>query len=100
MGIAYFVPSYPMGVLADRFSRKKLLGLGLAINALGFIGLAYANSFSMALLCVVLAGFGGSFYHPAATSLIARLYPEATGKAIRTSDMCSCLALFIASFWP
>ena len=99
MGIAYFVPSYPMGVLADRFSRKKLLGLGLAINALGFMGLAYANSFSMALLCVVFAGFGGSFYHPAATSLIARLYPEATGKALGTAGMGASLGFFIAPFY-
>ena len=99
MGIAYFVPSYPMGVLADRCSRKKLLGLGLALNALGFIGLAYANSFSMALLCVVFAGFGGSFYHPAATSLIARLYPEATGKALGTAGMGASLGFFIAPFY-
>jgi MFS family permease len=99
MGIAYFVPSYPMGVLADRHSRKKLLGAGLAINALGFIGLAYANSFSMALACVVLAGFGGSFYHPAATSLIARLFPEATGKALGTAGMGASLGFFIAPFY-
>ncbi len=99
MGIAYFVPSYLMGILADRCSRKKLLGTGLAINALGFISLAYANSFSMALVSVVLAGFGGSFYHPAATSLIARLYPEATGKALGTAGMGASLGFFIAPFY-
>lgn len=99
MGMAYFVPSYPMGMLADRFSRKKLLGLGLTINALGFITLAYANSMSMALLAVVLAGFGGSFYHPAATSLIARLYPEATGKALGTAGMGASFGFFIAPFY-
>jgi MFS family permease len=99
MGMAYFVPSYPMGMLADRFSRKKLLGLGLTINALGFISLAYANSFGMALLAVVLAGFGGSFYHPAATSLIARLYPEATGKALGTAGMGASFGFFIAPFY-
>src|SRR6266498_1226957 len=45
MMLAYFVPSYPMGVLADRVSRKKLLTVGLAINGLGFIGLAVARHF-------------------------------------------------------
>ncbi len=99
MGFAYFVPSYPMGMLADRFSRKKLLGIGLTINALGFITLAYANSLPMALLSVVLAGFGGSFYHPAATSLIARLYPEATGKALGTAGMGASFGFFIAPFY-
>src|SRR5262245_36330366 len=65
--IVYFVPSYPMGALADRVSRKKLLGLGLAINGAGFVGLAFAPNYATALLCVMVAGFGGSFYHPAAT---------------------------------
>src|SRR5262245_7882658 len=70
MMLAYFVPSYPMGVLADRFSRKRLLGLGLAINGLGFVGLAQAPSYPVALTSMVVAGFGGSFFHPAATALI------------------------------
>src|SRR5688500_13811631 len=55
MLIAYFLPSYAMGILADRFSRKKLLTLGLAINALGFVGLAVAPNYATALACVSIA---------------------------------------------
>jgi len=80
--VAYFLPSYPLGVLADRFSRKKLLGLGLAIQGIGFVILARAPSYPVALLAMVVAGFGGSFFHPAATALIARLYPVNTGRAL------------------
>ena len=80
--LAYFLPSYPMGVLADRVSRKKLLGLGLAINGLGFIGLALAPSYPLALASMVVAGFGGSFFHPAATALTARLFPTNMGRAL------------------
>jgi MFS family permease len=82
MGLAYFLLSYPLGVMADRFSRKKLLGLGLAINALGFIGLAFAPTYWMAVLALIVAGIGGSFYHPAATSLVVGLFPVGTGKAL------------------
>ncbi len=82
MGLSYFLPSYLMGILADRVSRKKLLAYGLAINGLGFVGLSFAPSYSIALLCVVIAGLGGSFYHPAATALVARLYPVGTGRAL------------------
>ncbi len=79
--LSYFVPAYPVGVLADRFSKRKLLALGLGINALGFVGLGLSQSYPQAVLSMILSGFGGSFFHPAATALIARLYPEATGKA-------------------
>jgi MFS family permease len=82
MALAYYLPSYPMGVLADRMSRKKLLAVGLAINGLGFIGLAAAPNYSWALASTVIAGFGGSFYHPAATALIARLFAEGRGRAL------------------
>ena len=80
--LAYFLPSYPMGVLADRVSRTKLLAIGLAINGLGFIGLAWAPTYPAALASVAVAGFGGSFFHPAATALIARLFPTGTGRAL------------------
>ena len=82
MLVACFGPSYPIGVLADRFSRKYLLGFGLALNAIGFIALALAPSYAWALISVVVAGIGGSFYHPAATAMIARLFPQNTGKAL------------------
>ena len=82
MMISYFIPSYPMGVLADRFSRKHLLGIGLLINGLGFVSLAHAPNYAMALASVALAGLGGSSFHPAATALIARLYPQSPGRAL------------------
>lgn len=82
MMIAYFVPSYFAGILADKFSKKHLLAIGLAINGLGFIGLAESGNYHMALVSVVIAGLGGSLFHPAATSLIARLYPTGTGRAL------------------
>ncbi len=82
MMVAYFLPSYPLGILADRFSRKRLLAAGLTLNALGFIGLAAAPNQAVALLSVVVAGVGGSFYHPAATALVVGLYPRRTGRAL------------------
>jgi FSR family fosmidomycin resistance protein-like MFS transporter len=82
MGVAYFLPSYPMGWLADRFSRKKLLAIGLILNGLGFVALSLAPSYPLALAAVVVAGLGGSFFHPAATALIARMFPVGTGRAL------------------
>src|SRR5687767_4947938 len=62
MMVAYFVPSYPMGILADRFSKKNLLTWGLAINGLGFVCLGFAPGYAMAIASLILAGIGGSFF--------------------------------------
>ena len=79
--LSYFVPSYWLGVLADRLNRKKLLSFGLALNGLGFMALSFAPNYACAVTACVIAGLGGSFYHPAATAMIARLFPSGTGKA-------------------
>jgi len=99
MMIAYFVPSYGMGVLADRLSRKKLLATGLMINGLGYLGLSFAPNYRWALLCVVIAGFGGSFYHPAATAMIARLFPVGTGKALGLTGVGASVGFFIGPIY-
>jgi len=80
--LSYFIPAYPVGVLADKLSKRKLLAFGLGINAVGFLGLAFSHSYAQAIACMILSGFGGSFFHPAATALIARLFPEGPGKAL------------------
>jgi len=82
MMLAYVLPSYSLGVLADRMSRKKLLSWGLAINGLGFVALSFSPNYGCALASVMLAGIGGSFFHPAATAMVARLFPVRTGRAL------------------
>lgn len=99
MLIAYFLPSYGMGMLADRFSRKKLLSIGLALNGLGFLGLALAPGYPLALLCVVLAGLGGSFFHPSATALIAKLYPGRAGRALGFLGIGASVGFFIGPLY-
>ncbi|HYV29208.1 MAG TPA: MFS transporter, partial [Candidatus Eisenbacteria bacterium] len=96
---AYFLPSYPVGVMADRFSRKTMLGWGLLINAVGFIGLGLSRDYTAALVCVVISGIGGSFYHPAATALVARLYPVGTGKALGLTGVGASIGFFFGPFY-
>lgn len=82
MMVAYFLPSYAMGVIADRFNRKTILGVGLLVNALGFMGLAFAPNYATAVAAMVICGVGGSCFHPAATAMVARLFPVGTGRAM------------------
>lgn len=99
MMAAYYLPSYHAGLLADHCSRKKLLAWGLAINGLGFIVLSQAQNYAMALAGVVIAGAGGSAYHPAATALIAKLFPEKTGKALGLLGIGASAGFFVGPFY-
>jgi MFS family permease len=95
MMAAYYLPSYQAGLLADRWSRKKLLAWGLAVNGAGFIVLSQARSYPMALLGAAIAGFGGCAYHPAATALIAHLFPQNTGKALGLLGIGASVGFFV-----
>jgi len=48
---------------------------------------------------MIVAGLGGSFYHPAATALIARLFPEARGRALGWVGLGASLGFFIGPFY-
>jgi MFS family permease len=95
MMAAYYLPSYHTGLLADHWSRKKLLAWGLAVNGAGYILLSQAPNYSVALLGVAVAGIGGCAYHPAATALIAHLFPQNTGKALGLLGIGASAGFFI-----
>ena len=99
MMAACFGPSYPIGVLADKLDRKKLLGFGLALNGLGFVSLALAPSYAWALVAVAVAGFGGSFYHPAATAMVVRMFPGSTGKALGLVGIGAGVGFFVGPIY-
>lgn len=95
MMAAYYLPSYYVGLASDHWNRKKLLAWGLAINGLGFVGLASSHSYGMALLWSAIAGFGGTAYHPAATALIAKLFPVNTGRALGLLGIGASVGFFV-----
>lgn len=92
--LASFAPSYLLGVLADRLNRRKLLGWGLAINGAGFVALAFSPNYGCALASVLVAGIGGSFYHPSATAMLARLFPANTGRALGLAGIGASVGFF------
>lgn len=97
--VVYYLPSYFLGVLADRMSRKKLLAWGLFVNAAGFVGLACAPNFGWALAAVTVAGIGGSFYHPAATAMIVRMFPNNAGRSLGFIGMGASVGFFLGPIY-
>ena len=86
-------------MLADRFSKRKLLAIGLAVNGAAFVGLSFAGNYWTAAACVLVGGIGGSFYHPAATALVVRLFPTAAGKALGLVGIGASVGFFVGPLY-
>src|SRR5687768_15357293 len=67
-GLVYCLASYPAGVLADRFNRKALLGVGLIVNALAILLMGVTRRYELLILLGVLGGLAGTLFHPAANA--------------------------------
>lgn len=75
--IFYTVLGIPLGRMADRGSRTKIIAIGVVIWSL-FSGLtAFANDFWTIFFCRVMVGVGESTLGPAAISLLSDYFPAA-----------------------
>jgi MFS transporter, FSR family, fosmidomycin resistance protein len=98
-GVAYYIVSLPVGILADKMSRKHLLTIGAFMNALAMLGLAFAPNYGWAIVWMAAAGLSGSFFHPAATPLMVALFPERPGWAVGRAAIGAAFGFFIAPFY-
>ena len=75
-GIFYAVFGVPMGVYADRGSRRKLIAWGLGLWSVMTAASGLATGFGTLALARVGVGVGEASASPAAYSLIADLFPK------------------------
>lgn len=101
--IFYTILGIPFGRLADRRSRKLIIGCGLAIWSL-FSGLTgFADSFWALFFCRLMVGVGEATLGPAAISLLGDYFPprlRATAQSIYSSGipMGAGLAAFLGGW--
>lgn len=69
--LTYSFVQLPVGPLADIYSTRHLLAGGMAVLALGIAFVALAPSFPFMLVGMVIAGIGGSTYHPTGMAIIS-----------------------------
>ena len=93
-GLVYCLLSFPTGVIADRFNRKVLLGVGLIGNALAIVAMGLTRNYQMLMMYGVLAGVFGALFHPAANALIPAHYPKSPGMAIGLLGIGSGIGFF------
>ncbi len=82
-GLFYAVMGLPMGVLADRTSRKRLVVLGITLWSAATIGSGFAQTFGELFAARLMVGLGEAALGPCAISLIADMFaPDRRGRPI------------------
>ena len=88
---------FPAGVMAERWGEYALLTLGNGWGAAGLLGMAAATTFPILLVLAVVAGLGGNFQHPCASTMVARAFEGGRrGTAIGTLNFAGDLGKMAA----
>lgn len=96
-GLFYAFMGIPMGLAADRLSRRNLIVAGIALWSIATIGSGLAQSFGSLFVARLMVGLGEAALGPAAISLIADLFaPSRRGRPISVYMMGQGLASGIA----
>jgi len=75
----------PIGFLSEKWGEPRLLALGTAVTALGFIALGLACGVVALISLLLLAGAGSGAQHPLCASLVSKAYdggPQRTALGI------------------
>jgi MFS transporter, Spinster family, sphingosine-1-phosphate transporter len=75
--IVHSVASVPLGYLADRWLRKRLIAGGVALWSLATAAAAFAQSYGQLFVARAAVGIGEATYAPAASALISDRFPVA-----------------------
>jgi MFS family permease len=74
--LVHSLASVPLGILADRWIRKKIISIGVLIWSAATFFSGLVQNFHQLLTARSVVGIGEAAYGPAATSLIADNHPE------------------------
>ena len=66
----------PAGFLAERVGERRILALGTAVTALGFIAAGWAGGFISLLALLLAAGLGSGVQHPLSSSIVSKAYED------------------------
>jgi MFS family permease len=73
--LVYIVAGIPLGVLADRASRAKVIALGVLVWSFFSAATAFARNTATLFITRIGVGVGEASYYPAGTALLSEYYP-------------------------
>lgn len=92
----YFVLSVPAGILQDRYGKRKMLNLGMLVQAAG-LGLPFIHySFGMMFVSFILLGIGNTIIQVSANPLLQDVSPaERLPSYLSTSQFIKAIISFL-----
>ncbi len=72
----------PAGILAERWGERRLLALGTAVTALGFLTLGVAGGAGALMLILLFSGAGSGAQHPLCASIVSEAYEGGPHRAV------------------
>src|SRR6202051_1163551 len=73
--VVYGIAGIPLGLLADRTSRRNLIFTGVSVWSLGTIACGFSHNFREIFASRIVVGLGAAALSPAAISLISDYFP-------------------------
>ena len=71
MALSLFLTSFPLGILADKYGRRKMLIIGNMVAGLSIIGFALTSNPLLVLLVAVVEGMGEAAFAVSGSALLA-----------------------------
>lgn len=96
MMAVYSLMQFPSGALADRLGAVRIVAGGGAVAAAGALVVAVPAPFALLLVGMVLVGLGTGAHKTVSITLLARLYPERTGRALGVFDTAGTMGGVVA----
>jgi MFS family permease len=96
----YAVASYPAGMLADRFSRRLVYGVGLLFFAVGYVGLGLTTDRAVAWLLIAVYGVFTACYDGVGKAWVSTLVgADLQSSAQGVYQGASGFAMLLAGLW-
>jgi MFS family permease len=88
---------FPAGILADHVSHAgRLLAMTFWWVAIGFFVASFASDYWMLALLLAVAGLGDAAWHPIATGVLTKRWPQRRGEALGIHAIGGSLAAVLA----
>lgn len=97
----------PVGFLVDRIGPRRVLLVGLGLNALAVLLMGFADAYWILLVLALCAGLGNSVFHPADYAILSgSINPARLGRAFSAHTFsgflggaCAPVAILILAQW-